>query len=85
MAVAAGKDEEAIVHLLNMCAQRSLHVLLRIVGYLLELVDSEDARLVGLFQIAENLFQRELGRVDVAQLDIESGSVGYWIVAETSR
>ena len=45
--------EKAIVHPLDMCAKRGFHVLLRIVGNLLELVDSEDTGLVGLLQIAD--------------------------------
>ena len=85
MAVAARIDEKAIVHPLDMCAKRGFHVLLRIVGNLLELVDGEDTGLVGLLQIAENLFQRQLGRMDITQFDVESRCVGNWVVAKTSR
>ena len=82
MAIAAGIDEKAVVHLLDMCAKRGFHVFLRIVGNLLEFFNSEDAGFVCLLQIAENLFQRQFWGVDVAQLDVESGSVGNRIVAE---
>lgn len=55
MTIAAGIDKQAIVHFLYMCPQQSLNVFLRVLGYLLKLIDGEDAWLVGLFQITEDL------------------------------
>jgi hypothetical protein len=55
MPVAAGEDEQAVVHALDISAEQRFHVLLGIMGDLLKLIDGEDARFVGLFQIAEDL------------------------------
>ena len=84
MTIAASIDEQTVVHLLDISAKQGLDVLLRIVGYLLELVDGEDAGFVGLLQITENLFQRQFWGVDVAQFDVESGRIGNGVVAETA-
>ena len=71
MTVAAGIDKQTIVHLLDMRPQQSLYVLLRVLGYLLKLIDGENAWFVSLFQITEYLLQRQLRCVDVTQFDIE--------------
>ena len=55
MTIAASIDKQAIVHFLDMRPQQSFHVLLWVLGYLLKLIDGEDAWLVGLFQITEDL------------------------------
>ena len=85
MTVTACIDKQTIIHSLDMCTQNGFDILLRIIGNLLKLVNGKDAGFVGLFQIAEDLFQRELRKMDVTQLDIESGSIGNRIIAKTSR
>jgi len=45
--VDSGKDETAIVHVLNMSAEQGHDILFRISGYLLEFIYGNDARLVG--------------------------------------
>ena len=84
MTVAAGIDKKAIVHFLDMRSQQSLHVLLRVLGYLLKLIDVEDAWFVSLFQIMEDLFQCQLRCVDVTQFDIECGEAANRVVANTA-
>ena len=66
MTIAAGIDKQAIVHFLDMRPQQSLHILLWVLGYLLKLIDGEDAWLVGLFQLTEDFLQCQLRCVDVA-------------------
>lgn len=84
MTVAAGIDKQAIVHFLDMRPQQSLHVLFRVLGYLLKLIDGEDAWFVCLFQITEDFFQCQLRCVDVTQFDIECRKATNGVVANTA-
>ena len=84
MTVAAGIDKQTIVHLLDMRPQQSLHVLLRVLGYLLKLIDGENAWFVSLFQITEYLLQRQLRCVDVTQFDIECRQAARRVVSDTA-
>ena len=67
-----------------MRSQQSLYVFLRILGYLLKLINGEDAWFVSLFQVTENLFKCQLRRMDVTQFDIESGQAGHRVVANAA-
>ena len=81
--VAAGEDEAAVVHRLDVRAQERFHVLFRVAVDLLEFVDGEDAGKVGLFQICEDLPEREFGGLDVTELDVEGGDSRNRIVGKT--
>ena len=59
--------------MLDMAAQQGFDVFLGIVGDLLELVETNDAGLVGLFQSLENFLKRELRIVHIAERKAESG------------
>ena len=84
MPIAAGEDEAAVVHCLDVGTQERFHVLLRVPVYLLEFVDGKDAGEVGLFQIIEDLPEREFGGLDVAEFDVEGGDSRNRIISETS-
>ena len=56
-----------------MAAQQGFDVFLRIVGDLLELVETNDARLVGLLQGFEDFLKRELRIVHIAERKAEFG------------
>ena len=84
MPVAAGIDEQAVVHLLDLCTKRGLNVLLRVKGYLLEFIDGEEAGLFGIFKIVEDLFQRKLRGMDVSQFDVEPGCIGERVVTQAA-
>ena len=73
MPLAARENELCLVASLYFCAQQCLHVLLRILTYLLELIDGNDARLVRLVDVIENLIQCGLGNFDVAKADVKGG------------
>ncbi len=82
--VAAGEDEAAVVHRLDVGAQERFHVLFRVPVDLLEFVDGEDAGEVGLFQISEDFPEREFGGLDVAEFDVEGGNSRDRVVGETA-
>ena len=69
--VAAGEDEAAVVHRLDVRAQERFHVLFRVAVDLLEFVDGEDAGEIGLFQVGEDFPEREFRGLNVAELDVE--------------
>ena len=80
--VAPGEDEVAVVHLLDVGAQQRFHVLFRIAGYLLELVDGEDAGLVRFLEVREDLFQRQFRSADVPYLEVDLRLPGDGVQAE---
>lgn len=84
VAIAAGEDEAAVVHRLDVGAQERFHVLFRVAVDLLEFVDGEDAGEIGLLQVGEDFPEREFGSLDVAEFDIEGGNSRNWVVGETS-
>lgn len=84
VAVAAGEDEAAVVHRLNVGAQERFHVLFRVAVDLLEFVDGEDAGEVGFFQVVEDFPEREFGSLDVTELDVEGGDSRNRVVCKTS-
>ena len=55
---AAGKDKGRIAKELDPAPENSLNVLLFVVSHLLELVDGDNAALIGFLQVGENLVQR---------------------------
>ena len=81
---AAGEDEPAVVHGLDMGAEERLHILFRITVDLLELVDGEDAGAVGLLQVGEDLPEGQFRGVDVTELDVEGRPSRERVVAETA-
>ena len=81
---AAGENEIAVAELLDMSAQKSLDILLRILRNLLELIDGNNTGPVRIGQIPENLLQRVFGMFDVAQLDTEGRHSAYGIEPEPS-
>lgn len=84
VAVAAGEDEPAVVHRLDIGSEEGLDVLFGVFVNLLEFVDGENAGEIGLFQVGEDFSEREFGGVDVAELDVEGGDARDGIVGETS-
>ena len=84
MPIAAGEDEAAVVHRLDVGAQERFHVLFRVAVDLLEFVDGEDAGKIGLLQVGEDLPEREFGGLDVAELDVEGGNSRDRVVGETT-
>ena len=71
--LASGEHEAGVRTVLDMGPQEGFHVLLRIRGDLLELVDGYENPTVGLFEVAEYLVERRFLCVDVAQLQVEAG------------
>ena len=69
MPLAAGKDEMAIVHALDVPSQERLNILLRVFVNLLEFVDCHDARAVGILQILENLFKGVFRLLNIAKAE----------------
>ena len=59
--------------MLDMAAQQGFNVLFGIVGDLLELVETDDARLVGLLQSLEDFLKREFGIMHIAERKTEGG------------
>ena len=82
--VAARKDEQTVVHGLDIAAEQGLHVFLGIIGDLLKFVNGEDAGFVGFLQIVEDFLEGELGVVDVAQFDVKRRCSRTRVVTQTS-
>ena len=79
MTLAAREDELGSVALLNVCAQQGLHVLFGEFSNLLEFIDSDDIRSVGMLKIVEDFLQRDLWLANVTQLYVKfrkPGQVG---------
>ena len=84
MTVTSCIDKETIVHLLDMRTQCSLYIFFWILGYLLELVNGEDAGFFSLLKVTKNLLQGQLWCMYVTQLDVKGWESCYGVVAETS-
>ena len=58
MALGTGKDEGGVLAALDMSAQSCLHIAsVGVLGNLLKLVDGDQTRLVGMFEIGEYLIE----------------------------
>ena len=84
MTLAAREDEISIAALLNISSENGLHILLRIIAYLLELINGNDTFFIGLLQTGKYLIQCIERIRNITQRKIKRWGIGNRIVTEAA-
>ena len=84
MTLAAREDEISIAALLNISSENGLHILLRIIAYLLELINGNDTFFIGLLRTGKYLILCIERIRNITQRKIKRWGIGNRIVTEAA-